>query len=138
MLTELKRAKIGQFGLSRPEDEDEAGPSMFPLRWSAPEVVLSRKPVLKSDVWSFGNVRINKRCCRFFLTNLYCNSYLGVTMWEILSFADLPFGGLEIRNIKWTLGEGGAPLEEPFDYLDTRSDVTLSRALRDLYSDVMW
>ena len=59
-------------------------------------------------------------------------------MWEILSFADLPFGGLEIRNIKWTLGEGGAPLEEPFDYLDTGSDVTLSRALRDLYSDVMW
>ena len=84
MLTELKRAKVGQFGLSRPEDEDEAGPSIFPLRWSAPEVVLSRKPVLKSDVWSFGNVRINKRCCRFFncsvLQLLSRSDYVGNTL----------------------------------------------------------
>ena len=53
MLTEFKRAKVGDFGLSKP-DEDDDGNDQFPLNWSAPEVVIKRKPVLKSDVWSFG------------------------------------------------------------------------------------
>ena len=53
MLTEFKRAKVGDFGLSKPDDDDD-GSDQFPLNWSAPEVVINRKPVLKSDVWSFG------------------------------------------------------------------------------------
>ena len=64
MLTELKRAKVGDFGLSKPDDDDD-GADQFPLNWSAPEVVISRKPVLKSDVWSFGklikNIKPKKR-----------------------------------------------------------------------------
>ena len=56
MLTEFKRAKVGDFGLSKPDDDDD-GSDQFPLNWSAPEVVINRKPVLKSDVWSFGKNR---------------------------------------------------------------------------------
>ena len=55
MLTEFKRAKVGDFGLSKPDDDDD-GSDQFPLNWSAPEVVINRKPVLKSDVWSFGKL----------------------------------------------------------------------------------
>ena len=60
MLTEFKRAKVGDFGLSKP-DVDEDGSDQFPLNWSAPEVVIKRKPVLKSDVWSFGKILIYMR-----------------------------------------------------------------------------
>ena len=62
----------------------------------------------------------------------------GITMWEIISFADKPFGSIGKRNIKKKLGETGIPLEEPFDYLDTRSDRAKSREFKDLYYEVMW
>ena len=70
MLTEFKRAKVGDFGLSKPDDDDD-GSDQFPLNWSAPEVVINRKPVLKSDVWSFGK---RKNYLLFLCTNFQCQA----------------------------------------------------------------
>lgn len=41
----------------------------FPLRWSSPEVLMSRKYSFKSDVWSYG-----------------------ILLWEIFSLGQIPFG----------------------------------------------
>ena len=68
MLTEFKRAKVGDFGLSKPDDDDD-GSDQFPLNWSAPEVVTSRRAVLKSDVWSFGNILHAKILLTFYERN---------------------------------------------------------------------
>ena len=70
MLTEFKRAKVGDFGLSKPDDDDD-GSDQFPLNWSAPEVVINRKPVLKSDVWSFGK---RNNYLLFWFTNIQCQA----------------------------------------------------------------
>ena len=59
-------------------------------------------------------------------------------MWEILSFGDKPFGNLGKKIIKKRLGEPGLPLDEPFDYLDTRADRIRHRDFKDLYDDIMW
>ena len=63
---------------------------------------------------------------------------LGITMWEVLSFGDKPFGSIGKRIIKKKLGEQGIPLDEPFDYLDTKADKIKSREFKDLYDEIMW
>ena len=62
----------------------------------------------------------------------------GITMWEIYSFGDKPFGSIGKRIIKKKLQEPGIPLDEPFDYLDSNSDRNKMGELNDLYNDVMW
>ena len=64
--------KVCDFGMARFTEQNfyQAHPSkMFPVKWSAPEVLLYKSFSNKSDVWSFG-------CC----------------MYEIFSFGKIPYG----------------------------------------------
>eukprot|EP00960_Hanusia_phi_P023797 702118-Hanusia_phi.AAC.1 len=58
--------KIADFGLSL-----IAGSTELPMRWMAPESIRRRQYSEESDVWAFG-----------------------VTMWEIWTYAEFPYGHL--------------------------------------------
>eukprot|EP00730_Choanoeca_flexa_P017206 TRINITY_DN8253_c0_g1_i2.p2 TRINITY_DN8253_c0_g1~~TRINITY_DN8253_c0_g1_i2.p2 ORF type:complete len:372 (+),score=85.04 TRINITY_DN8253_c0_g1_i2:1241-2356(+) len=80
-------AKISDFGLSRVYEDNyykaSAG-GKWPIKWYAPESIYYGKFTTRSDVWSFG-----------------------VTIWEIFSFAEMPYGDMSGQDVIRMLEEGG-------------------------------
>lgn len=94
LLTADKRAKISDFGLSRRlyyyTNYVKTQHEPLPWRWMAPECLKRLEFNEKTDVWAFG-----------------------VMLWEIYSFADIPYPGLSWDiNFPQTL-EKGLRLSEP-------------------------
>jgi len=86
--------KIADFGLSREIEEDAynaSDVSLFPIKWSPPEVIQHRIFSIASDIWSFG-----------------------VVMWEIFEFAKVPYPELTNREAIDFVLKGGR-LEKPSD-----------------------
>lgn len=94
LLTSKKHAKICDFGMSRRlynySEYLKSSAAPLPWRWMAPEAL--RKGVFneKTDVWSFG-----------------------VTLWEMFTLGDIPYGGLSWDEKIITLLECGSRLEKP-------------------------
>ena len=71
---EAKIVKVADFGLSSylyssiEEMSEELASSGLPVRWMAPEVLMTRQVTSKSDVWSFG-----------------------VLIWEIMGLGTVPY-----------------------------------------------
>ncbi|CAF0903657.1 unnamed protein product [Adineta ricciae] len=72
--------KVADFGLTKLTDCGlyKGNPkTIFAIRWSSPEVILNMKYSSRSDVWSFG-----------------------ITLWEIYSLGERPYGHLDNRTVK--------------------------------------
>nr|BAG55512.1 protein tyrosine kinase HTK16 [Hartaetosiga gracilis] len=96
LLTNELRAKISDFGLSRAYEDNyyqaSAG-GRWPVRWYALECIHYGKFTSQSDVWSFG-----------------------VTLWEIWTDGDMPYGTMNGQQIVETLQKGkrlGIPKDCP-------------------------
>jgi len=107
LLTKHSRAKIADFGLARNTDAGEDD-TTFPVLWSSPEVLNKRDFSIKSDVWSFG-----------------------ITVWEILSYGDKPYGGMKKSELKRFLRENKR-MELPFNYTQDNTG-----KLENIYEKVM-
>ncbi|XP_046557085.1 tyrosine-protein kinase receptor Tie-1-like [Haliotis rubra] len=87
LLTSTNEVKVSGFGPSRMEDasaDDASKGDRIPVKWTAPECLQSLKGANeKSDVWSFG-----------------------VTMWEILSMGQIPYGEMRSRDLPTQLKNG--------------------------------
>lgn len=72
--------KIGDFGLTRNVYQDEyyrmTGSAPLPVRWMAPEALMDGVSTSKSDVWSYG-----------------------IVLWELITFAKLPYGLLSNNEV---------------------------------------
>ncbi|TGZ65068.1 hypothetical protein CRM22_006043 [Opisthorchis felineus] len=70
LVTETGRLKIADFGMSREEHiyelSDRRG--QIPIKWTAPEALVTGRYTIKCDVWSYG-----------------------VLLWEIFTFGDIPY-----------------------------------------------
>ncbi len=94
LVTQDIRIKVADFGLGQyffSFDKEYArldGEAMLPIRWTAPEVMKTKKVTQKSDVWSFG---------------MFCQKFdcfiLGVTMYEILEQGALPYSEIPLDEI---------------------------------------
>ncbi|CAF1337457.1 unnamed protein product [Adineta ricciae] len=82
------RIKISDFGLSRNVDSEnyyfQQSDTPVPIAWYAPESLNQSKFTSKSDVWSFG-----------------------VTMWEIYTFGQYPYGTMHTEEIYSYIASGG-------------------------------
>ncbi|KAF6773426.1 hypothetical protein AHF37_08410, partial [Paragonimus kellicotti] len=80
--------KIADFGLARFLDGSEYyrkhGQARLPIRWMSPEALSSAYFTLKSDVWSYG-----------------------VVLWEIVTYAALPYSGLSHEQVIQHVVNGG-------------------------------
>ncbi|CAL8069763.1 unnamed protein product [Calicophoron daubneyi] len=80
--------KIGDFGLARYLNSDQYyrrhGQGRLPVRWMSPESLRSAYYTVKSDVWSYG-----------------------VVLWEIATFAALPYSGLSNDDVVEHVVAGG-------------------------------
>ncbi|CAF3857161.1 unnamed protein product [Rotaria sp. Silwood1] len=87
------RIKISDFGLSRSVDSNDYyvqhSDTPIPIAWYAPESLFHYKFTSKSDVWSFG-----------------------VTMWEIYSFGQYPYGSMPTEEITQFI-EANGRLQRP-------------------------
>lgn len=85
--------KIADFGLakllSQDCDEYKAPGGKMPIKWLALECILNRVFTSKSDVWAFG-----------------------VTIWELLTFGERPYGDTPAKNVP-ELIERGERLPQP-------------------------
>eukprot|EP00045_Choanoeca_perplexa_P016901 m.234837 g.234837 ORF g.234837 m.234837 type:complete len:685 (+) comp17392_c0_seq4:199-2253(+) len=92
LLNENSEAKISDFGLSRVYEDNyykaSAG-GKWPIKWYAPESIYYGKFTTRSDVWSFA-----------------------VTLWEIFSFAQMPYGDLSGQEVVKMI-EAGERLKGP-------------------------
>lgn len=83
--------KVADFGMGRVVDDlytARTGTKM-PIKWTAPEALCFDAFSVKSDVWSFG-----------------------ITLWEIATYGDSPYPGMEARDVITKL-EDGYRMPEP-------------------------
>lgn len=97
ILVSSKRiCKIGDFGMARQMQspsgiyERRSGNTKIPVRWMAPEVLLSNVYTSKSDVFSFG-----------------------ILMWEIVTLASTPYRQLETSQVIREVANNGLRPERP-------------------------
>lgn len=78
LLGESCICKVADFGLGRVIKEPfyNTDESKFPYRWSAPEVITSKRFSNKSDVWSFG-----------------------ILLYEIVTLGGVPYPGFGMREV---------------------------------------
>lgn len=85
--------KVADFGLSRLVEPDEiytaSQGKKFPIKWTAPEGISHKRFSVKSDVWSFG-----------------------VLFWEVTSYGQQPYPGIDIANV-FAMLENGKRLDRP-------------------------
>eukprot|EP00045_Choanoeca_perplexa_P005807 m.48638 g.48638 ORF g.48638 m.48638 type:complete len:580 (-) comp13305_c0_seq2:60-1799(-) len=77
--------KVADFGMGRVVDDlytARTGTKM-PIKWTAPEALCYDAFSVKSDVWSFG-----------------------ITLWEIATYGDAPYSGMEARDVITQLEQG--------------------------------
>uniref|UniRef100_A0A095AEZ8 receptor protein-tyrosine kinase n=1 Tax=Schistosoma haematobium TaxID=6185 RepID=A0A095AEZ8_SCHHA len=88
LVNSMLTVKIADFGLARLVNNQEyyrkIGQARLPVRWMAPETLSSAYFTSKSDVWSYG-----------------------VVLWEIATFASLPYPGLSHEEVMKFVCEGG-------------------------------
>ncbi|XP_067648887.1 uncharacterized protein [Haliotis asinina] len=93
LLTRTNEVKVGGFGPCRMEDDsadDASKGDRIPVKWTAPECLQSlRGANEKSDIWSFG-----------------------ITMWEIFSMGQIPYGDMRSRDVPTQL-KNGYRLQKP-------------------------
>ncbi|CAF4891006.1 unnamed protein product [Rotaria sp. Silwood1] len=92
LLQSTDQVKISDFGLSRCIDTDiyvQKSDSKIPVKWYAPEAINFGKFTSKSDVWSFG-----------------------VTLWEMFSYGETPYGDMSGGDVYYFLKQGKR-LEKP-------------------------
>ena len=78
--------KVADFGLARFIKQDiynSKKGTMFPIRWTAPEVVLYNCFSIKSDVWSFG-----------------------ITISEVITKGEMPYPGMSNRQVIEAVSRG--------------------------------
>lgn len=91
-----KICKIGDFGMARHMQsvadvyERHSGNCKIPVRWMAPEVLLSNSFTSKSDVFSFG-----------------------ILMWEIITLGSTPYTHLKTEQVIDRVARGGERPERP-------------------------
>ncbi len=95
LVNQAFRVKIADFGtsrkvVSRDNQYQDKPEKLFPVRWSAPEVLKNRKFTLKSDVWSYG-----------------------VVVWEIFTEGDTPYFGMNNEVLQRSI-LGGRTLADEF------------------------
>ncbi|XP_015437265.1 PREDICTED: activated CDC42 kinase 1 [Dufourea novaeangliae] len=95
LLSSVDKVKIGDFGLMRalPQQEDcyvMTEHKKVPFPWCAPESLKARQFSHASDVWMFG-----------------------VTLWEMLTFGEEPWVGLNGSEILRKIDKDGERLHEP-------------------------
>jgi len=93
--------KIADFGMGRVVDEiytARTGTKM-PIKWTAPEALCYDAFSIKSDVWSFG-----------------------ILLWEVITFGDQPYKGIESRDLVMKL-ESGYRMPQPPKCSDTMYSV---------------
>eukprot|EP00039_Didymoeca_costata_P004846 m.76568 g.76568 ORF g.76568 m.76568 type:complete len:824 (+) comp12564_c0_seq1:193-2664(+) len=80
LVDDAYNCKIGDFGLTRNVYQDEyyrmTGSAPLPVRWMAPEALVDGLSTSKSDVWAFG-----------------------IVLWELMTFAKLPYGLLSNNEV---------------------------------------
>ncbi len=75
LLDEQQNAKLGDFGMCRETDSQEASWKV-PVKWTSPEAVRLNAFTHASDMWSFG-----------------------VLLWEIYSYGRLPYLGIQVNEV---------------------------------------
>ncbi|XP_070538021.1 tyrosine-protein kinase HTK16-like [Ptychodera flava] len=95
LLTDRSRAKISDFGLSRAVGKGSdyykaSAGGRWPVKWYAPESIYYGTFSHSSDVWSFG-----------------------VTLWEMYSFGDQPYGDMMGAQVIQLLEEGKRLVRTP-------------------------
>ena len=93
-LTDTLHAKIGNMGRARFSDSQES-PTLSEehFRWQALETLETGEVTLKSDVWS-----------------------LGILMWEIMTYGDLPFRGMSKRMMVQAVRQSSYTLPRPVSF----------------------
>jgi len=80
--------KVGDFGMTKTETVYYGQSTLIPYRWCSPEIFTRGKWTEKSDVWSFG-----------------------VTLWELYSQGDIPYGlAMEKADVEESVCSGGHPI----------------------------
>jgi len=80
LVDEIFSCRVGDFGLTRDVYQQEyyrmTGSAPLPIRWMSPEALMDGVSTSASDVWSFG-----------------------VVLWELVTFAKLPYGVLSNMEV---------------------------------------
>eukprot|EP00048_Salpingoeca_helianthica_P009155 m.131312 g.131312 ORF g.131312 m.131312 type:complete len:769 (-) comp14792_c0_seq8:37-2343(-) len=94
LVSEDLTVKVGDFGLTRDTEQGEyyrmTGSAPLPVRWMSPEAIMDGIYTVHSDVWSFG-----------------------IVLWELFSFAKMPYAGLSNSEICDMVCEEGYRLKPP-------------------------
>ena len=71
------------------------------MRWLAPESLSHRLYTHKSDVWAYG-----KRNISSYFYKVMNELFIGVTVWEILTFGAKPYPNLQARELLGAIQKG--------------------------------
>lgn len=82
LLAENMVAKVADFGLAKNIEQD-VGAEKFPVKWTAPEAIKSKKYSPHSDVWSFG-----------------------ILLWEVYSFGKNPYPRVPLKDVSEKVEKG--------------------------------